>query len=90
MPSDSDNDSDYLLTQMTQKYGGDGEEAQGEEATQDTQASQASQTSQPNPKRNRQRLVLPTATVTSAGTPAENTDEAEEEGPPPPKKKKRV
>ena len=64
----------------------------GEEATQDTQANQASQASQSHPKRKRSRLVLPrpTATVTSVGTPAENTDEAEEEGPPPPHKKKSV
>ena len=64
----------------------------GEEATQDTQANQASQASQSHPKRKRSRLVLPrpTATVTSVGTPAENTDEAEEEGPPPPPKKTSV
>ena len=54
IPSDSDSD-EFLLTQMTRKYGGDEEEAQGEEATQDTQASQATQATQSKPKHKRPR-----------------------------------
>ena len=77
-----------MLTQMTETFGGDDQEGQGDEGEEATQATQANQ-----PQRKRARITpQPTATLTSGATlsAAEHIDQAEEEGPPPPAKKRSI